>query len=44
MESLFDHENIERIYAIGYSDDEQKEFIKKIKEYHVKHDGEKANN
>ena len=41
---LFDHENIQRIYAIGYSDDEQKEFIKKIKEYHVKHDGEKTNN
>lgn len=27
---LFDHDNIEKIFCIGYSDDEQKEFSKKL--------------
>ena len=27
---LFDHENIEKIYAIGYSDDEEKTFKEKL--------------
>ena len=27
---LFDHKNIDKIYAIGYSDDEQKRFMKVI--------------
>ena len=30
---LFDHENIERIYAIGYIDDDQKQYNTKIIEY-----------
>ena len=27
---LFDHKNIDKVYAIGYSDDEQKKFIEKL--------------
>ena len=27
---VFDHDNIDRIYAIGYSDDEEKEFKKTL--------------
>ena len=29
---LFNHEDIEKIFAIGYSDDEQKEFVNNIKQ------------
>ena len=29
---LFDHKNIQTIYAIGYSDDEQKKFITALKD------------
>ena len=29
---LFDHNQIETIYAIGYSDDEEREFKKKLQE------------
>lgn len=29
---LFNHEDISKIYAFGYQDEEQKEFVKKIKE------------
>lgn len=28
---LFDHNSIERIYCLGYSDEEQKQFVEKIK-------------
>lgn len=30
--ALFNHDQIERIYAIGYSDDEEKAFKEKLKE------------
>ena len=29
---LFDHKDIVKIFAVGYSDDEQKEFMKKLDE------------
>lgn len=30
---VFDHDQIEKIFAIGYSDDEEKEFKKKLVDY-----------
>lgn len=29
---LFNHDNIEKVFAIGYQDEEQKEFVKNLKE------------
>lgn len=29
---LFDHDNIEKVFCVGYQDEEQKEFIAKLKE------------
>ena len=33
---LFDHEQIENVYYLGYSDDEQKQFLAKLNDYMTK--------
>ena len=38
---LFDHEQITKVYQIGYIDEEEKEFKKKLNEYVSKKEGKK---
>lgn len=39
---VFNHNDIEKIYCLGYSDDEQKEFGKKLKEFMTEENMKKA--